>query len=295
MAANISVYHAHPGTTRMDESPYGITARQRKKWRQLWHLATTHRDIPGQPQDEDTAWRMTPIEGPGPIAGPGDLSPILSRVIKVARFIIVQKALWLDPNPEEIIAVWQKKSNCAQYPIVAPTSPITSSNPQPIVNIRRQNRGKTFQEHVEWMVQRFIVHGTHSPIQTLQDWRTARAHYIKPWRRARIQAYHIYQGRFLRICPWIGRGHTPDIVRDTVRDGAGRYSQYSMARDLRRPHAGHGGIEFLRDQRTQWPVGPKWMIGWLRAEPAMQKEFTVQRQARRLHMPKVAQYLERVA
>ncbi|KAA8645213.1 uncharacterized protein ATNIH1004_009430 [Aspergillus tanneri] len=37
------------------------------------------------------------------------------------------------------------------------------------------------------------------------------------------------------------------------------------------------------------------MIGRLRAEPAMQKKFTIRRQARRLHMPKVAQYLERVA
>lgn len=30
---------------------------------------------------------------------PESYPPILSRVIKVARFMVVQKALWMDPNP----------------------------------------------------------------------------------------------------------------------------------------------------------------------------------------------------
>ncbi|KAA8645212.1 uncharacterized protein ATNIH1004_009429 [Aspergillus tanneri] len=112
------VYRAYPGATRMDESPYGMTARQRKKWRQLWHLATTHRDIPGEPQD-NAAWRMTPIEGAClefciELLNQKQRSHEYESVL-VARFIIVQKALWLDPNPEEIIAVWQKKSNCVQW------------------------------------------------------------------------------------------------------------------------------------------------------------------------------------
>lgn len=34
---------------------------------------------------------------------PESYPPILSRVIKVARFMVVQKALWMDPNPWQII------------------------------------------------------------------------------------------------------------------------------------------------------------------------------------------------
>ncbi|KAL2834171.1 hypothetical protein BJY01DRAFT_253123, partial [Aspergillus pseudoustus] len=37
---------------------------------------------------------------------PDSYPPILSRVIKVARFMVVQKALWLDPHAPEIIRMW---------------------------------------------------------------------------------------------------------------------------------------------------------------------------------------------
>jgi hypothetical protein len=34
-------------------------------------------------------------------------SLILSRVIKVARFLLVQKALWMDSDVEDILELWQ--------------------------------------------------------------------------------------------------------------------------------------------------------------------------------------------
>ena len=34
---------------------------------------------------------------------PDSYPPIISRVLKVARFMVVQKALWLDPQPMVII------------------------------------------------------------------------------------------------------------------------------------------------------------------------------------------------
>ncbi|KAE8358737.1 hypothetical protein BDV27DRAFT_163313 [Aspergillus caelatus] len=42
---------------------------------------------------------------------PESYPPILSRVIKVARFMIVQQALWLDPNAVQIIETWQQPQN----------------------------------------------------------------------------------------------------------------------------------------------------------------------------------------
>ena len=36
---------------------------------------------------------------------PDSYPPIISRVLKVARFMVVQKALWLDPQPMVIIQI----------------------------------------------------------------------------------------------------------------------------------------------------------------------------------------------
>lgn len=41
--------------------------------------------------------------------------PILSRVIKIARFMIIPKALWLDPDVVQIIDTWQRPQNCADW------------------------------------------------------------------------------------------------------------------------------------------------------------------------------------
>ncbi|KAE8410132.1 hypothetical protein BDV36DRAFT_303077, partial [Aspergillus pseudocaelatus] len=46
---------------------------------------------------------------------PESYPPILSRVIKVARFMIVQQALWLDPNAVQIIETWQQPQRCAEW------------------------------------------------------------------------------------------------------------------------------------------------------------------------------------
>ncbi|KAA8642687.1 uncharacterized protein ATNIH1004_009439 [Aspergillus tanneri] len=123
--------------------------------------------------------------------------PILSRVIKIARFMIVQKALWLDPDVMQIIETWQKPQNCAEWtlrsaaavdnietnsvygsevegpPSSPPTSPMRSGDPQSRINIsQRDPSRKTFQEQVTWMVSQLMVRGTHIPMETLQDWRT---------------------------------------------------------------------------------------------------------------------------
>jgi hypothetical protein len=46
---------------------------------------------------------------------PESYPPILSRVIKITRFMVVQKALWMDPNPWQIIQTWEKKDRSAEW------------------------------------------------------------------------------------------------------------------------------------------------------------------------------------
>ncbi|GIC93753.1 uncharacterized protein Aud_010241 [Aspergillus udagawae] len=136
---------------------YGMTARQRQKWRQLWQL-TSHAPGSADPQGSQGAvsgdlenlevWAMTDIkkaclefciellnqrhrsheyesalvcamavlgQGEAGWRDPESYPLILSRVIKVARFMVVQKALWMDPNPWQIIQTWARKDQSAKW------------------------------------------------------------------------------------------------------------------------------------------------------------------------------------
>ncbi|KAH2061084.1 hypothetical protein KXX03_004433 [Aspergillus fumigatus] len=41
--------------------------------------------------------------------------PILSRVIKIARFFVVEKVLWLDPAAMQIVVMWQQKQTAVLW------------------------------------------------------------------------------------------------------------------------------------------------------------------------------------
>ncbi|KAE8155519.1 hypothetical protein BDV40DRAFT_306924, partial [Aspergillus tamarii] len=200
---------------------YGMTSRQRKKWRQLWQMAQIESAGPTRagspdPMDEDRKredpiqqWRMSELEqaclgfciellnqtyhaqeyesvlicamavlGRGEFGwrDPESYPPILSRVIKVARFMIVQQALWLDPNAVQIIETWQQPQRCAEWvlrsaipdidsayssdsgdsdnepdsvrlaSISPPTSPIRSQDPPSRIQWSQNPSRKTFQE-----------------------------------------------------------------------------------------------------------------------------------------------------
>jgi hypothetical protein len=85
--------------------------------------------------------------------GPKQYPPILSAVIKVARFMVVQQALELsEPFDDD-----EFNSNSAYQ----------SDNSHP----RRRRRKECFQL-VKEIINQFIVRGTHSPMQWMLDLRT---------------------------------------------------------------------------------------------------------------------------
>lgn len=119
--------------------------------------------------------------------------PIISRVLKVARFLVVQKALWLDPEHWEIIRMWVAASEQGAWAGEAadqelgwlmedegyasapspPSSNETPSSPPQGRAITRMPRSQLlFQAGVDWMVQKFMVRGQHGPVEVLLDWRT---------------------------------------------------------------------------------------------------------------------------
>ncbi|KAH3536963.1 hypothetical protein KXW20_002161, partial [Aspergillus fumigatus] len=114
---------------------------------------------------------------------PESYPPILSRVIKVARFMVVQKALWMDPNPWQIIQTWVRKDQSAEWVLASaddqlgeidegyssddpPSTPGPPSSPPSSI-------------HSDDPLPVFMIRGTHGPMETLLDWRTygSKVHY----------------------------------------------------------------------------------------------------------------------
>ena len=135
--------------------------------------------------------------------------PILSRVIKVARFMIVQQVLWLDSNTVQIIETWQQPQKCAEWTlrsaipdidsvygsdsgddeepesvglglesgsgsISPPTSRIRSQDPPSQIQWSQNPSRKIFQEQVIYMVSYLMIRGIYTPMETLQDWQIYR-------------------------------------------------------------------------------------------------------------------------
>ncbi|KAE8383989.1 hypothetical protein BDV23DRAFT_189672 [Aspergillus alliaceus] len=239
----ILAFIARTQVPRTEKSPpYGMTPRQRKKWQQLWQIATAHVPTEGGEEERDSGegdperkqWMMSDIEqaclefcielmnqtyhaqeyksvlvcamavlGRGEFSwrDPESYPLILSRVIKIAWFMIVQKTLWLDPDMMAIIKIWQKPQNCAKWtlrsaaavddikansaygsgvedkhkpPLSPPTSPMRHGDPASRIQWSQNPSRKMFQEQVTWMVSQLMVRGTHTPMEMLQDWWTYR-------------------------------------------------------------------------------------------------------------------------
>ena len=135
---------------------------------------------------------------------PESYLPILSRVIKIARFMIVQQALWLDSNTVQIIETWQQPQRCTEWAlrsaipdinsvyssdsgddekpesiglgleselesesILFSISPIHSQDPPSRIQWNQNSLRKTFQEQIIYIVSYLIIRGTYTPMETL--------------------------------------------------------------------------------------------------------------------------------
>jgi hypothetical protein len=120
--------------------------------------------------------------------------PILSKVIKIARFMVVHKALKLDPMAEQMLyqlnehqmaGEWEVESplNSADFTFLTPalddkfynfeTGLVdTSSQASHFIQFSQAQRTRSFREWVVEMVSQFMIRGTNSPMQWLLDLRT---------------------------------------------------------------------------------------------------------------------------
>jgi hypothetical protein len=111
-------------------------------------------------------------------------------MIKVARFMVVQKALWLDPHARDIIRMWvgghkPGSNRPVSWPLASADDELVDINQvdydtgsvvgTPSVSGSGLGLGlgaKMLHDHVQQMVRSFMIRGSHGPMQILLDWRT---------------------------------------------------------------------------------------------------------------------------
>jgi hypothetical protein len=242
--------------------------------------------------------------------------------------MIVQKALWLDPQRMEIITMWAAQSEQGSWAgdaadddlamimddeglaegvherqLSSFPSSIHRRNPTPTGRIS-QNRRMPFQSNVDGMVRKFMVRGQHGPVEALLDWRTfgLKIHYNSTapghvtWMGAERLLYkemHFTMGTF--------RGFVHSLV-GAARELMGSllcqtdHSQWpAIPWDglFDNPTEGTPGWSFLQDQRTTWPVvGRHWLVDRIAQEPAVAKTFTTQEA---ISSNKITKYFQQVA
>ncbi|KAL2816573.1 hypothetical protein BDW59DRAFT_166298 [Aspergillus cavernicola] len=104
---------------------------------------------------------------------------LISHVVKLARFMVVQKALWLDPHAMHIIYMWhlqeqkQARSTAAaiSWPLASTDDQLGDINGDPTNARISVERKESFHDRVKQIVSSFMIRGTHGPLQTLLDWR----------------------------------------------------------------------------------------------------------------------------
>ncbi|KKZ66220.1 hypothetical protein EMCG_08056 [[Emmonsia] crescens] len=221
--------------------------------------------------------------------------PILSRIIKVARFMVVHKALRLDANASDMLARNQARQMVGDWAVVSPmeeadytftgsqdegyesdsermstgpnppSSPPTSSprsdDPPAMISIggstSNSRKQRSFQEWLELFMEAFMVRGTHSPMQWMLDLRTygLKVHYSNTTRG------HVgwMGGDELLFEGELGEQKLPAIPWSKMRDD---------------PTQGGTGWNFLKDSRTRWPVdGAQWLMQQMRTRTGMQRRF----------------------
>ncbi|CAI7634108.1 unnamed protein product [Penicillium pancosmium] len=238
-------------------------------------------------------------------------SPLLSKVIKIARFMVLGRALWLDPYAEQIIQQFCGQHSSEElhlasplddpefhfayddegYQSSIPSSPShqeRSSSPPPLqfTQAIRRRTTKTFQEWVKLMMKCFMIRGTNTPMQWILDLRT----YAMKVSFNSTQPGHIgwlgtdrllYKHLTFTMGDLRGWVHglttslenllSSELLLLDSATTAPLIPWASLADD---PSESSAGWSFLKDSRTAWPVrGDQWLVNRIRQEPSLQQRF----------------------
>lgn len=240
---------------------------------------------------------------------PDSFPPILSKIVKVARFMVLGQALWLDPYAEQIVQHFQGQHPREDSDLVSPLddpeyrfayedegyqSPASSmipsspnsSSPPPLAFSQQRRTTKTFQEWVHLIVKSFMVRGTNSPLQWILDLRTYGMRVSFSTTQAGSVGW-IGSDRLLyqQLSFTTGdlRGWIHGLVqscRDLLASELLLLSASVEAPSIPwstiadNPSETAAGWSFLQDSRTTWPVdGSQWLLGRIRSDQGLSYRF----------------------
>lgn len=220
--------------------------------------------------------------------GPEQYPPILSAVIKVARFMVVQQALELSEPFRE--AEFDSDS--------AYESEESSSVHQP----RRQG----CLQWVQAMMDRFMVRGTHGPMQWMLDLRTygLKVHYNTTSRgHVEWQGYdellykelHFNMAQFRSMVHGLTTETRRLLVEELLFCHGNGVPQVPWAALRDNPTDGRPGWNFLQDHRTRLPVdGERWLFDRVGQDRAIRDRFLKPASRSGVDRPGVERYMGRV-
>jgi hypothetical protein len=259
--------------------------------------------------------------------------PILSKVIKLARFMVVHKALKLDSRAEAMLDQLAKHQMAGDWDTESPLdSPEfqtsidhfeTSNDPffnfetgpvQPptqssqfiqFTQAQRQTQ-RSFREWVAEMVSQFMVRGTNSPIQWLLDLRTygLKIHYNSTttghvgWMnqdQLLYQQYNFTIGDFRGFIHGLTSSARQILHNELLFVENRSVPAIPWQAIYDDPTETAHGWNFLKDTRTVWPVvGEQWLISRVRQHGPVRQRF-IESSAGRLRIASIDVYLQRVA
>lgn len=255
----------------------------------------------------------TAVLGCGPFgwATPENFPPKISSIIKISRFLVLHKALRLDPQSVEIRRGFAGQNSQRWFPgdmvelddeyiyeadegyNSAPPSPSPMArSPQPsspmlgrFTQEQRHHPQRTFPEWVKYMVDTFMVRGTNGPVQWLLDLRTygMKVFFNTPaeghigWKSGDELLYkqiHFTMGDFRGFVHGLVGRMRQQLVEELMfcSETAPPVIPWEGLYDD--PTQNAPGWSFIRDIRTRWPVdGDEWLIQRVRREPALRQRF----------------------
>ncbi|KAK1920515.1 hypothetical protein P3342_008276 [Pyrenophora teres f. teres] len=216
--------------------------------------------------------------------GPEQYPPILSAVIKIARFMVVQKGLEMSGPEEDSGDETDNNLDDSAY----------ESGPS------QRRRPKGCLQLVQKMMDRFMVRGSHSPMQWMLDLRTygLKIHYNTTtrghveWTNGDELLYkelHFSMAQFRGMLMFSSKAApVPAVPWESIRDN---------------PTDERPGWNFLKDHRTSMPVnGERWLFERVGESASIRSRFMkpgtqsgVDRQAVERYMDRVVEFREKLA
>ncbi|KAJ5541863.1 hypothetical protein N7461_007866 [Penicillium sp. DV-2018c] len=216
-------------------------------------------------------------------------APILSRIIKVARFILVHKAMRLAPEGVAIIKTLPEcgmaGTGVGESASYSDAFQSTGAGQATWIQFSQSSPTGSFRDWVSGMVDKFMVRGTHSPIQWMLD---VRLYAMTTCLNSTVPDHVTWMDpdrlcyKELTFTMRDFKSYVHQVVNDTRKTllvdlmltDMTEVPEIPWKTLYDNPTKRGDGWSFLQDVRTPWPVdGTQWMQQRLRSVPRIGEMF----------------------